>query len=84
MATSTPPLTIEQRLASLESAIPKLAGLAGSQVQGRLSTRAAGFLTALATGLTFVITSGFFTTAEAGIASAIVGGISAFLAAEET
>jgi hypothetical protein len=85
MSTSTPtappPGSIEARLLALEQ---KLAPLVAGQVPGKLSTRAAGFLTALAAGITYVVSSGFLSPEIAAGATVVIGGISAFVTAEET
>ena len=81
MATSTPSPTLEQRVLALEQ---EIIPLAAGQVKGKLSTRAAGFLTALATGLGYVISSQLLTPDETSIVTLVVAGLSAFLTAEET
>jgi hypothetical protein len=81
--TQTTP-SLEQRIATLETLVPKLAALAGTQTAGKLSTRFVGVLTAIATGVGYVVSSGILTPQQSAVVGLVAGGITAYLAAEET
>ena len=76
----TPP-SLEQRVLALEQ---QLAALVGTNLKGKLSTRFVGVLTAITTGLGYVLSAQVLSDKESAIVALIVGGLTAFLGAEET
>lgn len=71
---------LETRLLALEKQIAPLA----AANTPKISTKVAGALTAVVTALTYVLSSGFLSSNETAAVTVIVGGITAYLAAEET
>lgn len=76
-----PTPSLEDRILALEKQIIPVAAAAAP---GKISTRTAGFLTAVATGVGYLISSQILTPAQSAIATLVVAGISAFVTAEET
>ncbi len=87
MATSSPTTPVPSATPSWEARIIALEQKVAPLIAGntpRISTKVAGLLTTIVTGLTYFGSSGFLTPEQDAAVTVIVGGLTAYLTAEET